>query len=69
MRTIFANADLTNPLAVWRSDQAGGSGQVVISSVTADRIVGSFTATLVPFGGGAAGNLSLSGSFTLGRGP
>jgi hypothetical protein len=69
VRTIFANADLTNPSAVWRSDQAGGSGQVVISSVTTDRIVGSFTATLVAFGGGAAGNLSLSGTFTLGRGP
>lgn len=69
VRTIFANADLTSPTAVWRSDQAGGSGEVIISSVTADRIVGSFTATLVPFGGGAAGNLSVSGSFSLGRGP
>jgi hypothetical protein len=69
IRTIYANADLANnPLAVWRSDQTGGSGQVIISSVTADRIIGSFTATLVPFGGGAAGNLSISGTFTLGRG-
>jgi hypothetical protein len=67
IRTIFANSDLTNPFAVWRSDLAGGSGQVIISSMTADRIVGTYNATLVPGGGGAAGNLSTSGSFTLGR--
>jgi hypothetical protein len=68
IRTIYANADLANnPTAVWRSDQAAGSGEVIISSVTADRIVGTFTATLAPFSGGAAGNLSVSGSFSLGR--
>jgi hypothetical protein len=69
LRTIYANTESSNFIAVWRSDIAGGSGSVIISSVTADRIVGTFTATLVAGAGGAAGNLAVSGSFSLGRGP
>jgi hypothetical protein len=43
---------------------------VTIASVTADRIQGTFSATVVPppvGAGGAIGNLTISGSFSLGR--
>jgi hypothetical protein len=68
VRTIFANVEAGNPTAVWRSDLSGGSGSVIISSMTADRIVGTFTATLVPSPGtGASGDRPVSGNFSLGR--
>jgi len=56
-----------NPMATWASQVAGGSGSVQVTSVTASRIVGSFSATLVPIAGGATGNLAVSGNFEIGR--
>jgi len=67
VRTIFVSQTPTDPFAVWRSDTAGGSGSVTITSVTADRILGTFSATVAAAAGTAAGTLTISGSFTLGR--
>jgi hypothetical protein len=53
--------------AVWTSATTGGSGSVIITSVTATRIMGTFTATVIGFAGGASGPLSVSGTFNMGR--
>jgi hypothetical protein len=66
-RSIQVGGAAGNPLAGWGSQAAGGSGSVEVSSVTSSRIVGSFTATLVPIVGGATGNLAVSGNFDIGR--
>jgi hypothetical protein len=67
VRSIGVTGAPGNLLATWASLAPGGGGTVVISSVTTSRIVGTFTATLVPLGGGATGNLSISGTFDMGR--
>lgn len=53
--------------AVWTSATTGGSGSVIVTSVTATRIMGTFTATVIGVAGGASGSLSISGTFNLGR--
>jgi hypothetical protein len=67
VRSIQTSGIPGNLLASWGSQITGGSGSITISSVTADRFIGSFTGTLVPLGGGATGNLVVSGSFELAR--
>jgi hypothetical protein len=67
VRSIAVSGAPGNLLATWATQLPGGGGTVVISSVTTSRIVGTFTATLVPLGGGATGNLSISGTFDMGR--
>lgn len=52
---------------VWTSATTGGSGSVIVTSVTATRIMGTFTATVIGVAGGASGPLSVSGTFNLGR--
>jgi hypothetical protein len=52
---------------VWTSSTTGGSGMVTISTITAQRIIGSFTATVVGVAGGATGPLTISGNFSMGR--
>ena len=67
-RTINVSGAPSIPLAAWMSELTGGSGSVVITSVTATRIMGTFTATLIPVpASGAVGNLAVSGTFNLGR--
>lgn len=68
LRSIELTGSPTSQTATWASQPAGGSGSVTITSVTATRIVGSYSATLVPTGGGATGNLTVSGTFDFGRG-
>jgi hypothetical protein len=70
-RTIMANTNVTGTTAIWTSALAGGSGSVTITSVTADRIRGTFTAMLVPAAGssGISGTLTVSGELSIGRGP
>ncbi len=53
--------------AAWTSATAGGSGSVIVTSVTATRIMGTFTATVIGVAGGASGPLSVSGTFNVGR--
>jgi hypothetical protein len=53
--------------AGWSS--AGGSGSITIDTLTTARIVGTFTASMVANSGSASGPLTVSGSFSLGRGP
>lgn len=62
-------ANATNTLIGWTSAAAGGSGSVTITSLTATRIQGTFTATLPPAQGTqATGTLTVtSGVFDLGR--
>jgi hypothetical protein len=71
LRTITWGYTAGSQVAGWSS--AGGSGTVTISSLTAERIVGTFTATLIGHTwSGVPGPLppiSISGSFSLGRGP
>lgn len=54
-------------LARWWSSAPGGGGSVVITSVTPQRIQGTYTATLVAVSGGATGTLAVNGFFDLGR--
>jgi len=65
VRTLFVGNGVG---AVWRSDTTGGSGSVVISTFSPDRIAGTFTATVIGTAGGASGPLTISGSFSFGRG-
>lgn len=67
IRTIQVSGSPGNPTATWASQVTGGSGSVTISSVTADRIVGSYTATLASLTGGATGSLAVSGTFDVAR--
>ena len=67
VRTIGVSGAPGNINAVWASQIAGGSGSVNITSVTASRVIGSFTATLAPLAGGATGNLAVSGNFEVAR--
>ncbi|MCC6318762.1 MAG: hypothetical protein IT361_13860 [Gemmatimonadaceae bacterium] len=54
--------------ATWSSQGAGGSATVAITSITATRIRGTVTGTLVPALGGATGNVSIvGGAFDIGR--
>jgi hypothetical protein len=67
LRTIQVTGAINTPGATWGSQVNGGSGSVNVTALSADRIVGTFTATLAPVGGGATGNLTLTGSFDMGR--
>lgn len=67
VRTISVIGRPGLPLARWSSNAPGGSGSVVITSVTPERIQGTFTATLAAVAGGASGTLAVSGAFDLGR--
>ena len=59
----------TSPAREWTSRRTGGSGSVTITSMTASRTIGTFTATLVPEPG-TTGSLSVtSGVFDIGRQP
>ncbi|MEP6834945.1 MAG: DUF6252 family protein [Gemmatimonas sp.] len=66
-RTIQISGSPGNALATWGSQFTGGSGSVTITSFMASRVVGTFTGTLAPIGGGATGNLTITGSFDMGR--
>lgn len=66
VRTIGVSGMPGNPLATWTS-QVGGSGSVTITTMSATRVIGSFTATLAPLTGGATGNLTVSGTFDMAR--
>ena len=50
---------------VWSTENAGTTGSFTITSVTPDRVIGSFQATLVRTGAGAP--IVASGTFDLGR--
>lgn len=67
IRSVQVSGQPGNLTATWGSQVTGGSGAVEITSMTATRIIGTFTATLAPIAGGAAGPLTASGSFELGR--
>ena len=61
--------NVANPLSgMWTSIGSGASGSVVITTMTATRIKGTFTATLVPAAGSTtAGNLAVTnGTFDVG---
>lgn len=66
-RTISVSGVAGNPLPTWASQLTGGSGTVTITTFSASRIIGTFSATLVPLGSGATGNLTVTGSFDMGR--
>ncbi|MSR21019.1 MAG: hypothetical protein EXR91_08575 [Gemmatimonadetes bacterium] len=67
-RTINVGGAPSIPLAAWMSELTGGSGSVIITSVTGTRIMGTFTATLISVpASGAIGNLAVSGTFNMGR--
>ena len=60
-------AQASNLTATWGSPvNAGSNGSVVITSFTATRIVGTFTATLAA-NSGATGTVAVTGSFDIGR--
>lgn len=67
VRTLQITGSPTSQTATWNSQGTGGSGTVIITSVTASRVVGSYTATLVPLAGGATGNLTVTANFDVSR--
>lgn len=67
VRTIQVTGAPGSLTATWASQATGGSGTVTITSITSTRIVGNFNATLVPLGGGATNNLTVTGNFSMGR--
>lgn len=69
VRSLQMSGAPGNLIATWNSQSSGGSGTVVITSITAARIIGSYSATLAPLAGGASGNLTVTGTFDIGRGP
>lgn len=65
----LAVSNVTNPLTnMWSSIGAGASGSVIITSMTATRVRGTFSATLVPTpGSSTTGNLVVTnGAFDVG---
>lgn len=66
-RTIQITDVSGSQAPTWASQIAGGSGSVNVTTFSTSRVIGTFTATLVPLGGGATGNLTVTGSFDLGR--
>lgn len=68
VRFIRISGDQTSANLAWSSAITGGSGSVTVTSVTASRIKGTFSATVIGYGGGATGPLSISGTFDMGRG-
>jgi hypothetical protein len=66
LRYILASTS-TNLTATWGNPgMPGSTGSVIITSLTASRIVGSFTATLSP-NAGVSGTLPMTGTFDIGR--
>ena len=68
VRSIQVTGSPTSQTATWYSQGQGGGGTVNITTSTATRFAGNYTATLVPLGGGATGVLTLTGTFDFGRG-
>lgn len=67
VRSLQITGSPTSQTATWASQLSGGSGSVSITTFSASRITGTYTATLVPLGGSATGNLTVTGSFDIGR--
>ena len=67
IRSIQLSGVAGNPIATWNSQSAGGGGTVTISSFTATRVVGSYSATLAAVASGATGMLAVIGTFDMGR--
>lgn len=60
-------ASTTGPLCCWSSAVGGATGSVVVTSLTATRVQGTFTFTLPASGGGATSALvATGGSFDIG---
>lgn len=57
---------LTGTATTWGGTQASNSGSVVLTSVTASRVVGTYNATLQPGVGNPGGPLTITGTFDLG---
>jgi hypothetical protein len=55
------------PAGQWRTDRLGGSGTATVTSVTPQRIQGTFSATVVPTASGTIGPFPVSGTFDMGR--
>ncbi|MEQ1855679.1 MAG: DUF6252 family protein [Longimicrobiales bacterium] len=67
-RSISVVGAPTNPAAQWSSARVGGSGSVTVTSITPQRVQGTFTATVIGFAGGPTGPLVVSGTFDMGLG-
>ncbi len=68
VRSVTVIGSPTQPSWQWTSAITGGGGSVTVTSVTASRIMGTFAATVIGYAGGATGPLSISGTFSMGRG-
>jgi hypothetical protein len=56
--------DCSGSAGLWRADPTIGSASVTLTSASTSGVTGTFTGTLKPSGGGAAGDKTISGSFT-----
>jgi len=68
LRSITVVGRPGTPSGQWTSARPGGSGSVTVTSVTAQRIQGTFAATVAASAGGATGSFPVSGTFDMGRG-
>jgi hypothetical protein len=65
--TIGVTGDGSDPTVCCWNSNPGGSGSVTVTSMTATRIQGTFTATLLPtFGSELTGEMMVEGSFDAG---
>ena len=74
LATFASSCGYGGPLATDNNDAAVsatiGSTQwkaTITTAAVASRVIGTFTATLVPLSGGATGNLTVTGTFDMGR--
>ncbi len=59
----------TGTTQFWGGSGGLSAGTVTVTSATATRIGGTYNVTLMPGGGGASGNLTLTGTFDIGIQP
>ncbi|MES1207088.1 MAG: hypothetical protein ABUS79_14215 [Pseudomonadota bacterium] len=67
IRSVQVSGVPGDPFPSWNSQVAAPGGSVIVTSVTASRIAGTFDAALAPLAGGATGPLAVSGAFDMGR--
>jgi hypothetical protein len=60
-------ASRTAPIQDWNSNGAGSSGSVTVTTITATRLIGTFTATLAPTTGTTGALTVTNGVFDIGR--
>jgi len=67
LRSITVVSQPGAPAGQWTSARPGGGGSVIVTSVTPQRIRGTFSATVIALQSGTAASFPVSGVFDMGR--